>query len=44
MVTAKNEAGVDLKAGEVKISTENKVTTNVTTYHKVANDTKLEKL
>ena len=44
VVTAKNEAGVDLKAGEVKISTENKVTTNVTTYHKVANDTKLEKL
>ncbi|WP_115787013.1 hypothetical protein [Arthrobacter silvisoli] len=44
VVTAKNEAGVDLKAGEVKVSTENQVTTNVTTYHKVENDTKLEKL
>ncbi|WP_426300272.1 hypothetical protein [Arthrobacter sp. R-11] len=44
VVTAKNEIGVDLKAGEVKVSTESQVTTNVTTYHKVANDTKLEKL
>lgn len=44
VVTAKNEAGIDLKAGEVKVSTESQVTTNVTTYHKVENDTKLERL
>jgi hypothetical protein len=44
VVTAKNEAGIDLKAGEVKVSTESQVTTNVTTYHKVPNDTKLERL
>lgn len=44
VVTASNEAGIDLKAGEVKVSTESQVTTNVTTFHKVANDTKLERL
>ncbi|XAS67125.1 hypothetical protein V3C33_16985 [Micrococcaceae bacterium Sec5.7] len=44
VLTAKNEAGFDLEAGEVKVSTENSATTNVTTYHKVPNDTKLEQL
>ena len=44
MVTASNEAGIDLKAGEVELKTENKATTNVSTYYKVANDTKLERL
>jgi hypothetical protein len=44
VVTASNEAGVDLKLGEVEVKTENKVTTNVSTYYKVPNDTKLERL
>ena len=44
VVTVTNEAGVDFKAGEVEVKTENKVTTNVSTYYKVANDTKLERL
>lgn len=44
VVTASNEAGIDLKAGEVELKTENKATTNVSTYYKVANDTKLERL
>ncbi len=44
VVTASNEAGIDLKAGEVKVQTENKVSTNVSTYYKVPNDSKLERL
>ncbi|MDR6416482.1 hypothetical protein [Pseudarthrobacter sulfonivorans] len=44
VVTVTNEAGVDFKAGELDVKTENKVTTNVETYYKVANDTKLERL
>jgi hypothetical protein len=44
VVTVSNEAGVDFKAGEVEFKTENKATTNVSTYYKVANDTKLERL
>jgi hypothetical protein len=44
VVTATNEAGFDVKAGEVKVSTENQATTNVSTYYKVPNDTKLERL
>jgi len=44
VVTASNEPGIDLKAGEVELKTENKATTNVSTYYKVANDTKLERL
>ncbi|MDI3194783.1 hypothetical protein QK290_09705 [Pseudarthrobacter sp. AL07] len=44
VVTASNEFGIDLKAGEVEVKTENKATTNVSTYYKVPNDTKLEKL
>ena len=44
VVTVSNEAGVDFKAGEVEVKTENQVTTNVSTYYKVANDTKLERL
>lgn len=44
VVTATNEAGFDVKAGEVKVSTENQSTTNVSTYYKVPNDTKLERL
>jgi hypothetical protein len=32
VVTASNEAGIDLKAGEVELKTENKATTNVSTY------------
>ncbi|MET3141716.1 UNVERIFIED_ORG: hypothetical protein ABIB13_001418 [Arthrobacter sp. UYEF2] len=32
MVTASNEFGIDLKAGEVEVKTENKATTNVSTY------------
>ena len=44
VVTVSNEVGVDFKAGEVDLKTENKATTNVSTYYKVANDTKLERL
>lgn len=44
VVTVTNEAGVDFKAGELEVKTENKVTSNVSTYYKVANDTKLERL
>jgi hypothetical protein len=44
VVTASNEAGFDVKAGEVKVSTENQVSTNVSTYQKVPNDTRLSRL
>jgi len=44
VLTAKNEAGIDVKVGEVDIKTENQSTTNVSTYYKVPNDTKLERL
>ncbi|MFY9633145.1 MAG: hypothetical protein WAL27_00335, partial [Cellulosimicrobium cellulans] len=44
VVTVSNEAGVDFKAGEVEFKTENQVSTNVSTYYKVANDSKLERL
>jgi hypothetical protein len=44
VVTASNEAGIDLKAGEVKVQTESQVSTNVSTYYKVPNDSKLERL
>jgi len=44
VVTATNEAGFDLKAGEVGVKTENQAITNVSTYYKVPNDTKLERL
>jgi hypothetical protein len=44
VVTASNEAGIDVKLGEVEIKTENQSTTNVSTYYKVPNDTKLERL
>ena len=44
VVTASNEAGFDVKVGEVKVSTENQAITNVSTYYKVPNDTKLERL
>jgi len=44
VVTASNEAGFDIKAGEVKVSTENQVSTNVSTYQKVPNDTRLSRL
>jgi hypothetical protein len=44
VVTASNEAGFDIKAGEVKVSTENQVSTNVSTYQKVPNDTKLSRM
>ena len=44
VVTASNEAGFDVKAGEVKVSTENQVSTNVSTYQKVPNDPRLSRL
>ncbi|WP_426988528.1 hypothetical protein [Pseudarthrobacter sp. Y6] len=44
VATVSNEIGIDLKAGEVEVKTENKASTNVSTYYKVPNDTKLEKL
>ncbi|MET3719929.1 hypothetical protein [Arthrobacter sp. UYEF21] len=44
VVTVSNEAGVDFRAGEVAVKIENKVSTNVSTYYKVANDSKLERL
>ncbi|WP_285243763.1 hypothetical protein [Pseudarthrobacter sp. fls2-241-R2A-127] len=44
VVTAKNEAGFDVKLGEVEVKTENQSTTNISTYYKVPNDTKLERL
>jgi hypothetical protein len=44
VVTASSEAGLDVKVGEVEVSTENQSTTNVSTYYKVPNDTKLERL
>ncbi len=39
-----NEAGFDIKVGEVEVKTESQATTNVSTYYKVPNDTKLERL
>jgi hypothetical protein len=44
VVTASNEAGFDVKVGEVEVKTESSATTNVSTYYKVPNDTKLERL
>lgn len=44
LLTNKNEVGFDVRAAEVKVSTENQVSTNVSTYHKVQNDTKLQLL
>lgn len=44
VVTASSTAGLDVKLGEVDVSTENKATTNVSTYYKVPNDTRLERL
>ena len=44
VVTATNTAGFDVKLGEVEVKTENQATTNVSTYYKVPNDTKLERL
>jgi hypothetical protein len=44
VVTASNEAGVDVKVGEVEVKTESQATTNVSTYYKVPNDTRLERL
>jgi hypothetical protein len=44
VVTASNEAGFDVKVGEVELKTENQASTNVSTYYKVPNDTKLERL
>jgi hypothetical protein len=44
VITASNEAGLDVKVGEVEVKTESQATTNVSTYYKVPNDTKLERL
>jgi len=44
VVTATNEAGFDIKVGEVDVKTESQATTNVSTYYKVPNDSKLERL
>jgi hypothetical protein len=44
VVTASNEAGLDVKLGEVEVKTESQATTNVSTYYKVPNDTSLERL
>jgi hypothetical protein len=44
VVTASNEAGLDVKVGEVEVRTEGQATTNVSTYYKVPNDTRLERL
>ncbi|WP_258803751.1 hypothetical protein [Pseudarthrobacter sp. NS4] len=44
VITASNEAGLDVKVGEVEVRTESQATTNVSTYYKVPNDTKLERL
>jgi hypothetical protein len=44
VVTASNEAGLDVKLGEVEVKTESQATTNVSTYYKVPNDTRLERL
>ncbi|MDF2051930.1 hypothetical protein [Arthrobacter sp. Cr_A7] len=44
VVGASTEAGLDVKLGEVEVKTESQATTNVSTYYKVPNDTKLERL
>lgn len=44
VATASNTAGFSSKVVDVEFKTENQATTNVTTYVKVANDTKLERL
>jgi len=44
VVTASNEAGFDVKVGEVEVKTESQATTNVSTYYKVPNDARLERL
>lgn len=44
VVTMSNHADFDVKVGEVEVKTENQAITNVSTYYKVPNDTKLERL
>lgn len=44
VVNASTEAGFDVKVGEVEVKTETEVSTNVSTYYKVPNDTRLESL
>jgi len=44
VATASNEAGLDVKVGEVEVKTESQATTNVSTYYKVPNDARLERL
>jgi hypothetical protein len=44
VATASNTAGFSSKVVDVEFKTENQATTNVSTYVKVANDTKLERL
>ncbi len=44
VATTKSEVGFDVKAAEGKVTTESQVSTNVSTYHKVQNDTRLELL
>lgn len=44
VVTASSSAGLDLKAGEVEVNTESQVSTNVSTFQKVPNDTRLSRL
>jgi hypothetical protein len=44
VVTSSTEGGIDAKLGKVEVKTENQATTNVSTYYKVPNDAKLERL
>ncbi|WP_461188080.1 fimbrial protein [Arthrobacter sp. Z4-13] len=44
VVTGSNEAGLDVKLGEVEARTASRASTNVSTYYKVPNDTRLEQL
>jgi hypothetical protein len=44
VATATNEVGLDFKAVKVELKTENQVVANQSTYHKVANDSSLERM
>ena len=44
VVTVSHEAELDVRSVGLDVKTENRATTNVSTYYKVPNDTRLERL
>ncbi|MEE2524140.1 hypothetical protein V1639_15465 [Pseudarthrobacter sp. J75] len=44
VATATSQAGFDVRAAEVEVKTQSQISTNVSTYHKVPNDTELQRI